>query len=356
MRNIPPPSPASIATLPPYASARMLAKGEGWTFLDANECPEAPDYDRSALPDINRYPDPTADALREAIGERFGLVADQVFCACGIDQIIDLVITTFSEPGNVIVSAGPTFPLYRYRALVQARRYAEIPLTEDWQLPDEFCRRIPQNAAILFLCTPNNPTGTTLPAERIAEIANTFPGLVIVDEAYGEFADANDIPSATLLVREGAENLIVCRTFSKAYRAAGLRLGYALGNASLISRLQKTKLPYNVNAPAQTIGLQLWRDRKSMEATVRTLAVRTAALAGSCRRLGCEIPRSITNFFLLRLPNGRSGTTLYETLRDSERILVRPSGVINGRESLRVTTGTPEENSRFLSALTSFLS
>lgn len=350
-------SPTSAPlSLPPYASARALAKGEGWTFLDANESPEPPIYETGTIPALNRYPDPTADALREAIGERYGLSSAQVLCACGIDEIIELAIGTFSKPDDVIASAGPTYPLYRYRTLVQRRRYAEIPLTAEWQLPCDVLSCIPIDTTILFLCTPNNPTGTMLDFARITAITDAFPGLIIVDEAYGEFADIKGTPSAMQLVRQGAANILVCRTFSKAYRAAGLRLGYALGSAALISQLLKTKLPYNLNTLSQTIGVQIWSDREGMESNVKMLAARSVALAEACRKLGCTVPMSITNFFLLQLPVGMDGAQFYERLRREERILVRPFGTINGRESLRVTTGTPDENLRFLSVLTSFLS
>ncbi len=355
MNPLPFPLPANIASLVPYRSARAILKGPEWIFLDAGECSEVPLLSlKQSL--INRYPDPTADVLRDAISDYYGLRRQNVFMSCGIDELIDLSIKTFVRPGRAVLSCDPTFPVYKMLAQINNRDYVSLPLTRHYCINIDALESAYDSADILFLCSPNNPTGTVIDDSVIQRVVDTFPGLVIADEAYGEFLEANGISTAVDILQKGAKNLLVCRTFSKAFRGAGIRLGYGLATSDIIDQFLKTKLPYNVNMLTQDIGLQLWNDRSAMQKNVRSLQRERKRVATSCEKLGCTVSKSITHFFLLQFPDGVSAYEIYIRLRDDYRIVVRPFGVINGRESLRISMGTKEQNDFFLLSLSRLLS
>ncbi len=356
MDSFTPPLSANIAQLEPYKSGRSLLKGGEYVFMDAGESPFVPAYDRSGLPDINRYPDPTADVLRDEIANLYGVERQQIITTCGIDELIDLFIKAFVRSERSILTFSPTFPMFFFAAQVNNKRYISVQLRPDFSLDINALKTQWCEADILILCTPNNPTGTTIELSDIREILGSFPGLVVVDEAYGEYAKEMGMPSAIDLIRQGAENLLVCRTFSKAYRAAGIRLGYGIASEKIIAALQKTKLPYNVNTLTQSIGIELLRDQKGMQQNVRTLQKESVRVQEECRNLGCDVSKSITHFFLLAPPPNVETRMVYEKLRDTFAIAVRPYGVINGKESLRINVGTPDQNTNFLLALSTILS
>lgn len=343
--------PAHIFSLPPYKSARGICKGESWIFMDAGECPLPPDYNLEPLK-INFYPDPTGDYLRLTIADIYGLKTDNICLGCGIDEILDLAIRTFSNPGDEVLGFTPSFPLYEYRSKVNSRRYKSVPLKKDYTLnADLLLSKVTAKTKILILCNPNNPTGTYLDPDIIRKIIKSFRGLVIVDEAYGEFLDLQKTPSAINLVRSGSANVLVCRTFSKAYAAAGIRLGYGLASTEIITALLKTKLPYNVNSLSQTIGIDLFTKQSMMKKNVGALYQRSRKLAKACKYLGCTVSPSITHFFLLQFPNEADPDLIYKCLMNDYRIVIRPFGLINGINSFRISTGTREQNKLFLSAL-----
>ncbi len=356
MSTIPFSLPANITSLVPYRSARSILKGPEWIFLDAGECPDVPLYELEPKPQINRYPDPTSDDLRDAIGGFYGLKRENVFMSCGIDELIDLCIKTFVRPGRTVLSCDPTFPVYKMLAHVNGKEYVSVPLTSDFQLNIDAVEASYDAADLLFLCTPNNPTGTIIDQELVLRVLSRFPGLVVVDEAYGEFLEVNGMPTAVERLKKGAKNLLVCRTFSKAFRGAGIRLGYGIASPDIIDILLKTKLPYNINALTQSVGMQLWNARSAMEKNVAFLQSERARVAKRCEEFGCTVSDSVTHFFLLQLPDGKSAEQIYARLRDEYRVVVRPFGTINGRQSLRVSIGSPQQNDVFLSALSTLLS
>jgi len=333
-----------------------MTKGNAWIFMDSGECTAPLPYSVDLQTGINRYPDPTGDTLRDAIASTYGLKRENVFLGCGIDEVLDRAITTFSPPGGKLLSFEPTFPPYRIFGQTQGRTYISVPLTPDFGLQEEAAIAAARSADIVFICSPNNPTGTVLDPGVITKIIDAAPGLVVIDEAYGEFCELQNLPVQIDSVRTGAKNVLVTRTFSKAYAAAGIRLGYGLASTEIIGELLKTKLPYNVNALSQSIGCSLLEGRSAMEENVRALLKSRALLAKGCKELGCTVSRSVTHFFLLQLPERYSAGNFYQFLRNTYRIAVRPFGIINGKESLRVSTGTDEQNNLFLKALSAFLS
>lgn len=347
------PLPARVKNLKPYASARSVLKGNDWILLDANESPCAPRVPRCTSL-LNRYPDPTADTLRDAIAATYGVGRENLIVGNGSDELIDLAVRSFVRRGKSVVSFAPTYGMYRVSADMNGCRYATVPLAQDGTLDAALLLDRAADADTMFLCNPNNPTGSTLPLSAIEKILDAFPGLVILDEAYGEFADAISLPSAISLVRGGRNNLLVLRTFSKTFAAAGMRLGYGIASKEIIDTLLKVKPPYNVNVLTQEIGLKLWNDRDRMKRNVRNLIAERKRLMTTFAKLGCRIFPSVTNFFLIDLLRGKNPEVIYARLRDDYRIVLRLISW-GKRTLLRISVGTRQENTLLLSAISSLL-
>ena len=350
------PLSSNIAALKPYTSARSLCKGDSWTYMDANESP-VPGIELSSLPPLNRYPDPTADRLRDAIATTYRVSRENLVLGNGSDELIDLCVRAFVRQEREVLSMEPTYGVYAVCSALQGVPYRTVTLTQDFLVDVSALLNKSTNADILFLCSPNNPTGLFIPPAHLARIVREFNGIVVVDEAYGEFADDAGIPSAIEMVREGAENLVVLRTFSKAFGAAGIRLGYAVGPCSLIDVLLRIKPPYNVNALTQAVGLALWERREKMQERVTMLRKSKIAMVEACNDLGCNVTPSLTNFFLIQPPKGTSADDLLQRLRDEYRIVIRrikDTPILTN--ALRITVGTEEQNSALISALSSILS
>lgn len=348
------PLSANVESLQAYESARSLLKGNKWIFMDANESPFAGTEEPLQLSSINRYPDPTADALRNAIAAFYKVKQDNVLITNGSDELIDLSVRTFVRKDRAVASFKPTYGMYKVSADINGVAYRSVDLDEDFQLSEKSLLQI-DDADLLFLCNPNNPTGTLLGREKVEKIVSSFRGLVVVDEAYGEFADAEGINSSVDLVKEGAKNLLVLRTFSKAFGAAGIRLGYGIGNEEIIKVLLKMKPPYNVNALSQTCGLKLWNARGQMEKSVALILQEKQRLMEGCKNLGCKIFPSVTNFFLVQLPASVDSNEVYQQLCDKYRIVLRKIKGVPQKNILRISVGSPKENDLLLSSLSSLL-
>lgn len=348
------PLSANVESLQAYESARSLLKGNKWIFLDANESPFAGTDEPLQLSSINRYPDPTADTLRDAIASFYRVKQGNVLMTNGSDELIDLSVRTFVRKNRVVASFKPTYGMYRVSADINSVSYRSIDLDEDFQLDEKSLLQI-DDADLLFLCNPNNPTGTLIGKNKIKKIVSAFPGLVVIDEAYGEFADSEDIPSSIDLVREGAKNLLVLRTFSKAFGAAGIRLGYGIADAGIIHVLLKMKPPYNVNVMSQGCGLKLWNERERMEKNVQLLLRERQRLMDGCRKLGCKVFPTVTNFFLVQLPARVDSNEIYTRLCDQYRIVLRKIRGLPQKNILRISVGSPQENNLLLTSLSSLL-
>ncbi len=352
-----PPIPASTQAIRPYVCARHICKDEGWIYLDANESPFTIDIPPPSIKGINRYSDPTTDVLRDEIAAFYGIRREQIIMTNGTDELIDLAIRTFVRPKNSVLSVAPTYGMYRVCADICGSPYVSIPLTSSFGINEEQLSARFSEADILFLCSPNNPTGNSIPIEMLDKIVNEFKGLIVIDEAYGEFADANGIPSAIELVKNGAKNLLVMRTFSKAFGAAGIRLGYGIADSRVTEQLFKTKPPYNVNLLTQRMGVVLWGKREQMEKNVRLLLKKRKRVEEACMGLGCTVYPSDANFFLMRLPEKISSNDMYERLRNEKKIIVRNFGSKPQLENcLRISTGTQKENDLLIASLSSLLS
>ena len=241
----------NIWALEPYSCARDEFKGmDAHVFLDANENP----YNDP----INRYPDPLQEKLKERLAPLKGVHPSQIFLGNGSDEAIDLVYRIFCNPGkDNVVAIAPTYGMYRVCADINDVEYRGVPLTEDWQLDTKaLLNACDARTKVIWLCSPNNPTGNDFPREAIHEVLTGFSGIVVVDEAYCDFSA--QVPFRSLL--DNYPNLIVLNTFSKAWASAAIRLGMAFASEEIIGLFNKVKYPYNVNLLTQEKALALLSD------------------------------------------------------------------------------------------------
>lgn len=334
-----------IRAMTPYSSARMEADG-GAVMLNANELPWSP-----ANTTLNRYPDPQPKALVESFAELYGVRTGNVLIGRGSDEAIDLLVRAFCRAGDdAIIVCPPTFGMYGVCARVQNACVIEVPLTAAFDLDvDALLSAVTPSCKLVFLCSPNNPTGNAIPIRDIERIATVLAdrALVVVDEAYIEFSDAQS--AATLLASHS--NVAVLRTLSKAYGLAGARIGCVLGDAEVIDLLRRIQAPYPLPTPCIDIALRAMnRDARSRASEavklVRSERERMArALVDSTEVL---VMPSDANFLCVRFPDGPA---TYRRLL-GQGIVVRNVGAYRGlKNCLRISIGTPEENDRLLRAL-----
>ncbi|MEZ5558888.1 MAG: histidinol-phosphate transaminase [Pseudomonadales bacterium] len=306
---------------------------------------------------LRTYPQPTADPLRERLAELHGVARDNLVVTHGGDEGLRLAMTTFVDPGTAFGMADPSYSLYPVLAEVQDARIVTVPLDGDWQPPADFAARLnAAGARLACVVNPHAPSGTLLPAARIAAWAAEFEGVLLVDEAYADFVSPDAHYDLAPLI--GAHpNLLVLRTFSKGYSLAGLRLGYLMGDAALIDPLlRKTRDSYNIDAISQALGEAAIDDRAYAADTWARVRAARASLVAGLRGLGLSSPESQTNFVLAQVPTGANmdAAALYHALKQ-RGILVRYFDAPRLRDRLRITVGTPEQNQALLDALAALL-
>jgi len=288
------------------------------------------------------YPDPLCRRLRETIAHVHGCSPDHVFCGNGSDEILALCFRAFVEDDGVVGYFDPSYSLYPVLAAIHDCRSVPIPLQSDFRvtpLPDTY------RASLFFWTNPNAPTSLACPVAWIEQSAKQFEGVLVVDEAYADFADAHAISLALQY-----PNVLVTRSFSKSYSLAGIRLGYALGHPGLIQALYKIKDSYNVNALTQKIGCAAMEDQEHMRANVRAIRTTRDRVIGAMRERGFDVLPSQTNFIWAKHP-ARDARTLYDGLR-AQNILIRYfSSHPATSDHLRVTVGADAHMDRFIEAL-----
>ncbi len=334
----------NILRLKPYSSARSEFAGAADVFLDANENAFA----SPAGPGYNRYPDPLQKELKERISELNGVAEPNIFVGNGSDEAIDLLFRIFCEPGrDACIICPPTYGMYKVSADINDVAVREVRLTDEFQ-PDvpRILEAIDQGTKLIFICSPNNPTGNLMRREDVIEIANVFNGVVVVDEAYIHFADA------TSFTEEIADlpNLVVLQTFSKAWAMAGLRVGLAFASEQIIELMNRVKPPYNVSGIAQRAVLDAIERAGNTDPWVAdTLRERGRLIQAFEKfRFVEKIFPTDANFVLVKTTNAK---TIYKYLV-GERIVVRDRSNVDLCEGcLRVTVGTQEENTRLLNSL-----
>lgn len=334
----------NIWALKPYSSARDEYNGAAASvFLDANENP----YN---LPH-NRYPDPLQRDLKAELTRIKQVKAENIFLGNGSDEAIDLVFRAFCEPGvDNVVAIDPTYGMYKVCADVNNVEYRKVLLDDAFQFTaDALLAATDEHTKLIFLCSPNNPTGNDLLRTEIEKTLAAFSGLVIIDEAYNDFSSA---PSF-LQQLDKHPNLVVFQTFSKAWGCAAIRLGMAFASAEIISIFNKIKYPYNVNQLTQQQALSMLQRYDEIEGWVKELIAERGRLMDAFSTLTCvkEIFPSDANFFLARVTDAGA---IYNYLVAKGIIVRNRSSISLCGNCLRVTVGTPAENKTLLEALQAY--
>lgn len=330
----------NILHLKPYSSARDEFSGEAMVFLDANENPFNQPY--------NRYPDPLQRKLKERIAEIKGVAPESIFLGNGSDEPIDLLIRAFCEPGtHNIVQIEPTYGMYQVAAGINNVEVKKALLSDNYQLDAaEVLHSVDDYTRIIFLCTPNNPTGNVLDTSEMIKVLNGFDGPVVIDEAYIDFA-----PGLSLLPRLSEfKNLIILQTFSKAWGMAGIRLGMAFADTEIVKILNKIKYPYNLNILTQQKALELLDNSGAMQKWVETLLEERDKLANALNQIPYveKVWPSDANFLLVKMKNARK---VYEFLVEKGIIVRDRSKVLLCEDCLRITVGTEAENNALIEAI-----
>lgn len=334
----------NIRNLDPYRSARDQYKSG--VLLDANEnalgAPVDNDYN------LHRYPSPRQELLRDKLAGFYGVRTENVFTGVGSDEAIDLLFRIFCEPGvDRILVTPPTYGMYKVTAHIHNVTVDEVQLDSDFQL--DFSRitdAISEQHKLLFLCSPNNPTGNHFRREDIEKIIERFPGIVVLDEAYVEFSDRESFGSRIV----DYPNLVVLRTMSKAFGLAGIRLGVALATEPVIEYFMNVKAPYNINKLTAHFASTALDHLDRVRFNVDKIKEERERLFAALRMLNFveHVYQSDANFILFKIENAES---ICDRLAD-RNLIVRYRGDLPGCEkTIRVTVGTPEENDQFLSAL-----
>jgi len=298
---------------------------------------------------VRLYPDPTARRLREAAAARYGVTPAQVLAGNGSDDCLTILYRTFLDAGNRVACPWPTYGLYDQLAAIQGAKLVTTPFKQTgtgWELPNDLGD---QRAKMIIVANPNNPSATLVPARALLELAAAArDSVVVVDEAYVDFALADGIDASMLPYLDQHPNLVVLRTFSKSFSLAGARLGLLFASAPLIEEMMKVKDSYNVNAITQALGTAALEDRATHEAAMRGTLDERARLALELGALGLTWPESRANFLLVEC--GERAEALYAALREAN-VLVRWWSAPELRTKLRISVGRPDQNNRLLAAL-----
>jgi len=323
--------------------------------LNTNESPLPPPPEWSAALadelrrlDWHRYPDRQAQALRQAIAEHHGVAPEQIFAANGSNEVLQTLLLTFAGAGRTVATFEPTYQLHGHIARITGATTVEGERAFDFTLDVAEVTRVltAHKPAVTFLCSPNNPTGGIEPPDLVRATLAQVPGLLGVDEAYGQFADW----SAQELIAED-QPLVVVRTFSKTWSMAAARLGYLIGPAWLVAELDKVTLPYHLDAVKQAAGRLALGYRDAMNTRVAQLVAERDRVMAALRALPLHVFPSQANFVLFR-PRHVGGRQVWQHLVDRSVLVRDCSGWPRLDNCLRVTMGTPAENDAFLTALT----
>lgn len=330
----------NIRAMQPYSSARDEFHGTASVFLDANENPYNAPY--------NRYPDPMQWRLKEKVAEIKGVPKECILLGNGSDEPIDLILRAFCEPGKeCMLTVDPTYGMYQVAAEINNVTCRKVKLTSDFQIDmPAFLSQIDDTVKAIYLCSPNNPTGNSLNRKDIYQILDTFKGIVVVDEAYIDFSS---LPSYTKDLSK-YPNLVVFQTLSKAWGAAGIRLGMAFASPEIISVLNKIKYPYNVNQLTQEKALEILNNQETMKSQLTLILSERTRLQQELTAMPCvrKIYPTDANFILVDVGDADA---VYQKLVDQGIIVRNRNKVVLCAGCLRITVGTEEENTALLNAL-----
>jgi histidinol-phosphate aminotransferase len=334
----------NIKTLKPYSSAKDEYTGDAKILLDANENSLGSPLTKW----YNRYPDPYQQKLKEKLAFVKQIAANQIFIGNGSDECIDILFRTFCEPGkdNIII-CPPTYPMYEVSANINDVQVQNAPLLSIYQLNVAHIEQlVNERTKIIWICSPNNPTGNSLDRIDIETILNHFEGIVVIDEAYINFSKQKSFVQSLI----DYPNLVVLQTLSKAWGLAGLRLGMCFASPQIIGYLNKVKAPYNINIVTQELALQALEEVGQVNDMIQLLVDMRNALAEVIASMPdvIQVFPSDTNFILVKIPHARK---LYEFLM-SKGIIVRDRSALElCEDSLRITVGTEYENTLLVDAM-----
>lgn len=332
----------NILKLKPYSSARDEYKeaNQDMIFLDANENP----FENG----VNRYPDPQQRDLKSALAKIKGVKTSQLLLGNGSDEVLDLIFRAFCEPAkDAIITLPPTYGMYDVLANTNNIINKEVHLTIDFE-PDveAILKQTDENTKLLFLCSPNNPTGNSFLSHKIIKLLNDFPGLVVIDEAYIDFSERESWLNKLVEY----PNLIVTQTLSKAYGSAGIRIGICYASEEIISILNKIKPPYNVNKLSQNTALKRVLDQKGIKNEVTAILKEREKLISVLKTISfiSEIYPSDANFLLVKVDNA---TKRYQQLIENGVVIRNRTSQPLCENTLRFTIGTVKENEKLINVL-----
>jgi histidinol-phosphate aminotransferase len=333
-----------------YTPGEQPGVGERVVKLNTNENPYPPSPAviraiQEIEPELlRRYPNPTADVFRTAAAKVLGVTPDMILAGNGSDDILTIATRTFCSAGDTLAYPDPTYSLYSVLAKLQDAKVVEVPWDEDFALP--IAGLIAAKPQAIYVANPNAPTGTFVPPAKIAELAKAFKGLVLVDEAYADFAEDN-----CLALVNKHENVVVSRTFSKAYSLAGMRFGYAVGQPHVIREMMKVKDSYNVDAIAACAACAAIQDQDYARERWEQIRSERDRVTGELTKLGWNVLPSQANFILAAAPDGR-GRDAYLGLK-AQGILVRYFDKPGLQDKIRITIGQSQENNALLGGIRS---
>ncbi|MDC6363407.1 MULTISPECIES: histidinol-phosphate transaminase [Flavobacteriaceae] len=332
----------SVDQLKPYSSARdeYVSDGSEMIFLDANENP----FENG----VNRYPDPYQRSLKSLLAEQKGVSESNMLLGNGSDEVLDLIYRAFCEPNrDNIITLPPTYGMYKVLAGINAVENREVLLTPDFEpnIP-ETLKAVDGNTKLLFICSPNNPTGNTFTVDKVQQLLESFPGLVVIDEAYIDFSEEESWVGKLT----DYPNLIVTQTLSKAYGLAGIRLGICYASEEIIAILNKIKPPYNVNQLTQQQALQRLLNQDAVASEVEKILRERASLTEALKALAFvqEIYPTDANFVLVKVDDANKR---YQQLLGQKVVVRNRSTQPLCEDTLRFTVGTPEENKTLIAIL-----
>lgn len=330
-----------VREISPYRSARDDFEDfeAQKVFLDANENP----YKSIA----NRYPDPLQCQLKRTLAKIKGVEANQILLGNGSDEVLDLVFRAFCEPGqDEVILLPPTYGMYTVLAQLNNVKVNTVPLNESFQLDLEgIMKQVNGNTKVIFVCSPNNPTGNSIPLEQIQNLLNQFSGLVVVDEAYVDFSTKG----SAVRFLDDYPHLMICQTFSKAYGLAGIRLGMGIADSKIIDYFNKIKPPYNVNVLTQKMAFNSLNDQHTTKEHVKELLAERQKLEKELLNIDFvnKIYPSDANFLLIQVDNA---SKRYDQLLSLDIVVRNRSSLLGCENTLRITVGTPQENIRLINA------
>jgi len=337
----------NIKNLTPYSSARDEFKGEASVYLDANENSLGSPLTKW----YNRYPDPLQWKVKEKLQEIKGIPPSQIFIGNGSDECIDVLIRSVCEPGmdNILI-CPPTYGMYQVSADINNIAVKKVPLTPAFQLDlPAIENAIDDHTKIIFLCSPNNPTGNSLLKEDVEAILNNYFGLVVIDEAYINFSRYRSFAQEL----KDYPNLVVMQTLSKAWGLAALRVGMAFASEEIIAVMNKVKPPYNINQASQELVLQALENVDQVNDMIRELVEQRGALGKQLKELSqvLHIYPSDANFLLVKVKNGKA---MYDYLLEKGIVVRDRSRVELCEGCLRITVGTRNENAQLVAAIKNY--